>query len=57
MPTFQHSELLPEDEISPIQYSRGYVKRRISAPIQRRSRLNIAWGYTRSMIGNIVVSC
>ena len=31
-------------------------KRRISAPSQRRSRLNMAGSYTRSTIGSIVVS-
>ena len=31
-------------------------KRRIRAPIQKRSRLNMAGSYTRSTIGSIVVS-
>jgi hypothetical protein len=32
-------------------------KRRIKAPIQRKSRLNMGRSYTRPMIGRIVVSC
>ena len=32
-------------------------KRRIRAPSQRRSKLNMAGSYTRSTIGSIVVSC
>src|SRR5258706_14658593 len=47
MPTFQHSELLSEHEILHTRFPR-LRKRRISAPIQRRSRLNMAWSYTRS---------
>jgi hypothetical protein len=36
---------------------RHTVLRRISAPIQRKSRLNMPKSYNRSTIGNIVVSC
>jgi hypothetical protein len=36
---------------------RHTVLRRISAPVQRKSRLNMPKSYNRSTIGNIVVSC
>jgi hypothetical protein len=56
MPTFQDSELLPEHEI--LQYKIPAATEdanQCSDPEEKQAEHGM--GYTKSMIGNIVVSC
>ena len=56
MPTFQHNELLPENEILQYKTPAGTEEaNQRSDPEEKQAEHGTR--YTRSMIGNIVVGC
>ena len=56
MPTFQHNELLPENEILQYKTPAGTEEaNQCSDPEEKQAEHGM--GYTRLMIGNIVVGC
>jgi hypothetical protein len=57
VPTFQHSELLPEHEILQNKIPAVTEEANQGSDPEKKSRLNMGRSYTRSTIESIVVSC